>query len=400
VSAGRKGIRLAPAAALARVATLASGCAVVSGFGLIARWRWSATSRRPSSSAPRDRPIPANGVLRPRRRRRLRPAAGRPAGEGRRRVPSDAHVGLPGGHVHGQPHLHRRAAAAVAGSRGQPLGGVHLADPELHGWQRPADRLPEDRPLAAPGRPTAAPSGGPVQTKILVGSRLVTPTAPDTRPVTCGSALTTGNTPDMTICHDGSGGFASARATSACWPRPRDDGPGRARVAGLPPPVRRHDDPAGGLQPRRELHPAQRPLRGDARLVPAADRRQHTGAGGDRRPRRSATGTYDVTLTARLGNGQARSATAKLTVRQAPAGGGGRPAARGGDGRPAQADDDPPSPPLGEGRPAEGRRGADRGHRGGDRSVVLRIARLRKGPYRVVIHADGRTSVRRAVLAR
>ena len=35
MGAGRKGIRLVAAAALAGVATLASGCAVVSGFGLI-----------------------------------------------------------------------------------------------------------------------------------------------------------------------------------------------------------------------------------------------------------------------------------------------------------------------------------------------------------------------------
>jgi hypothetical protein len=138
-------------------------------------------------------------------------------------------------------------------------------------------------------------------------------------------------------------------------------------------------------------------------------------------------GTYDVTLTARLGNGQARSATAKLTVRQAPAGPGG---AAGGAGTGTAArlrlttilphrlsakvarrkgvavligatEEVTARVQLFQGRakkPKASKRVLLRVP--GPTKVVLRSARLRKGPYRVVIRADGRTFVRRAVLAR
>ncbi len=128
-------------------------------------------------------------------------------------------------------------------------------------------------------------------------------------------------------------------------------------------------------------------------------------------------GKYEVTLTARLANGQVRSGTGTLTVLPGPAGG---PAARlrvttilprrlsakiarrrgivvligatkGGFARVQLF--------QGKGkRPKAAKR--VRLKVPGPTRVVLKSAKLRKGPYRIVIRADARTFVRRAVLAK
>jgi hypothetical protein len=100
-------------------------------------------------------------VLRPRRRRWLRPAAGRSC---RRRTTSC---------------YRRRSRRSPRRSRSRPApptrpncsgcrrlpraatGGVHLADPELHGWQRPADRSPRGSSSRCAGAPDGSPFRGP-----------------------------------------------------------------------------------------------------------------------------------------------------------------------------------------------------------------------------------------------
>jgi hypothetical protein len=274
-----------------------------------------------------------------------------------------------------------------------------------------------------------SPFQGPVQAEIRNGSRLVTPTAPEARPVTCGSSLTTVNNQDTTICADGSAGFgigtrdlgvlAAAAETTV-----------QGGLASLSFPIRF----AGPASPQADFAlSASSTLPGalfavtpDAYLPPAdgsAQARVAVGVPAGARP-----GTYDVKLTARLGNGQARSATAKLTVRAAPA------AAGGGTGGGATAATAARLRlttilPFRLSAKAARRRGVAvligatravtarvqlfqgrtrrpkaakrvRLRAPGPTKVVLRSAALGKGKYRVVILADGRTFVRRAALTR
>ena len=139
-------------------------------------------------------------------------------------------------------------------------------------------------------------------------------------------------------------------------------------------------------------------------------------------PAGARAGTYDVTLIARLANGQTRTRTG-----QADGDGRWRRRRWWGD-RAAQADHGAAAEALRRGRPDQGHRGpgrrlearvrpraalpgvrqeADKKPKASKRvrlrvpgpvRVVLRSKKLKAGPYRVVIAADGRTFVRRAVL--
>ena len=272
------------------------------------------------------------------------------------------------------------------------------------------------------------PFTGSAGASILVGSRLVTPTASDTRPVTCGSSVQTVNTPDTTICGDGSGSFGigtrdlgvlAATAQTAA----------QGGLASFSFPVRY----AGAASPQANFSlSATSTLPGalfavtpDAYLPPTNGQTQAKVAVGV--PAGAKPGTYDVKLTARLGNGQTRSATAKLTVRLAPpatgAGGAGGGATAGAAGRlrlttilphrlSAKAarrrgiavligatQDVTARVQLFQGRarkPKATKRVRLRVP--GPTRVVLKSARLLRGRYRIVILADGRTFVRRAAL--
>ena len=142
-------------------------------------------------------------------------------------------------------------------------------------------------------------------------------------------------------------------------------------------------------------------------------------------PAGARAGTYDVTLTARLANSQSRTGVGRLTVR-----GGGTPAAgAGGKSGPAARFRLTTVLPKGlsvriarrrgiavligatragtaQVRLFQGRGARPKATRGvrlrvpGPARVVLKSRKLVKGPYRIVITADGRNFVRRAALTR
>jgi hypothetical protein len=281
--------------------------------------------------------------------------------------------------------------------------------------------------LSLPRGADGSPFKGTVSVEILVGSRLVTPSAPDNRPVTCGGSLSGGSEDSTTICHDGSGGFglgtrdlgvlAAAAETTV-----------QGGLASLAFPLRY----AGTASPQANFSlVASSTLPGalfavtpDTYLPPtdgSAQARVAVGVPAGARP-----GTYDVTLTARLGNGQARSATAKLTVRQAPAGGGAAGGAATGtaarlrlttilphrlSARVARRKGILVLIGATRGGPArvllfQGRSKAPKASKRvrlrvpGPVKVVLKSAALRKGRYRIVIRVGGLSFVRRAALVK
>ena len=147
-------------------------------------------------------------------------------------------------------------------------------------------------------------------------------------------------------------------------------------------------------------------------------------------PADARAGSYDVTLTARLVNGQTRRGTGRLTVLAGTGGtAGGAGGAGGGAGGPAarlrltvvlprglsltQARSRGVVVLLGASKAGFARvqlfQGKAKKAKASKRvrlrvpgpvRVVLKSARLRKGPYRIVITADGRTFVRRATLTK
>lgn len=283
----------------------------------------------------------------------------------------------------------------------------------LLGLERPAD---------------GGPYRGGVSSAMFVGSRLVTPTASPSRPVTCGSSLTTVNNADTTICGDGSGGFGTGTRDLGILAAPAQavvQG-GLAtfafplRYAGVSSPQANFSLSAGSTLPG-----GLYAVTPDAYQPPnegSAEARVAVGVPAGARP-----GSYDVTLTARLG-GQVRTATATLTVREAPAGagaGGAGPAAGPAAARlrvttilprrlsAAAARRRGIVVLIGSSRAGPARvrlfQGPARRPRAakavrlkapGPVRVVLRSAALTRGRYRVVVRAEGRDFVARSALAR
>lgn len=275
------------------------------------------------------------------------------------------------------------------------------------------------------------PFAGSLASVIVVGARVASQAGPETRPVVCGPSLTalydelpppSSGDDVWVICSDSSYGAGFATRDLGVVNGALASGPA-GRVETLPFLVRY----AGTATPAADFRlSASTDLPGatvavtPATLVPATDSAAvasvAVGIPAGARP-----GRYGVTLTARLANGQARSGSGTLTVLAGPAAGdGGGPSARlrlttvlprrlsariarrrgiavliGAD-RVGVA-----RVQLFQGRarkPKASKRVRLRVP--GPTKVVLRSAKLRRGPYRIVIRTDGRTFVRRGALAK
>ncbi len=277
-----------------------------------------------------------------------------------------------------------------------------------------------------------SPFASRVNTQLRVGGREVTPTAPGTRPVACGPSLTAvfdddpaATTQARVICVDSDLGFtallqdlgilaAGARASSQ---------PGTLAI--LPYTLRYSGIAFPGID---FTLTATSALAGatlavtPGSLAPASDSdAQALVAVGI--PAGARAGTYDVALTARLANGQARTGIGRLTVIGGAAGGG-----VGGSGPAARLRLTTVLPKRLSARVARSRGiavliGASKPGRArvqlfqglgkkpkvskdvrlrvpGPVRVILKSAQLKAGAYRIVIAADGRRFVRRATLAR
>ena len=278
-----------------------------------------------------------------------------------------------------------------------------------------------------------SPFASPVTTSLTVGGRAVTPAAPGTRPVVCGPSLTTPFDEDPSPTSEL--GVICVDSQEVSTTRLRDLGilAGGARASGRPgtlavlPYTLRY---AGNAVPGADFSlTATSALAGAAlavtpgNLVPAADSdAQALVAVGI--PAGARAGTYAVTLTARLANGQTRTGVGRLTV----LGEGGGTAGGGGGGTDVRLKLTTLLPRklsavaarrkgivviLGATKPALARvqlfQGAAAKPKASKRvrlkvpgptRVVLRSARLRNGVYRIVITADGRSFVRRALLTK
>ncbi len=277
-----------------------------------------------------------------------------------------------------------------------------------------------------------SPFAGGLAGDVVIGARQVTDAFPAARPVVCGASLTTLFDEDpaeptvaAVICKDDAYDFSvptrdlgilASGPTAGARPGTLAVLPFTLRYAGL----------AGGPGAIYSLT-ATSALSGGALAVtpgtiaPGTDSTsQALVAVGI--PAAARAGTYDVTLTARLANGQARRGVGRLTV----LGGGGE---AGGGGttarrlrltvvlprrlRAAAARRKGIAVILGATEPAVARARLFQGRVTrplasarvrlrvpGPTRVVLRSARLRRGAYRVVVAAEGRRLVRRALLTR
>jgi hypothetical protein len=412
---------------VAGVATLASGCAVVSGFGLIGQVGVIGDVEAPftiCASGSTNCPNGLSGLV-----------AGTGSGQLLVGLRAKADVAFPATLTSVSPAVTftasptytaelQRLSPAPAGSHWAGYISPTLNYTAGSGPQTVSPRIVLSLRRGADG----SPFKGPVQVEILVGSRLVTPSAPDTRPVTCGGSLSGGNEDSTTICHDGSGGFGtSTRDFGVLAAAARTAVQGELATFTFP---LRYAGPASpqadfALTASSTLPGALFAVTPDTYLPPAdgsSEARVAVGLPDGARP-----GAYKVTLTARLGNGQTRSATGDLTVRAAP-----RAAAAGGAAGGAgpvtrlkltvilprhlsarlarrrgiviligATKAGPARVQLFQGRvkkPKASKRVRLRVP--GPIKVVLRSAKLRKGRYRVVILAEGRRFVRRATLIR
>ena len=430
MGAGRKGIRLVAAAALAGVASLASGCAVVSGFGLIGQVNVIGDVEGTVNVCASGSTSCGNGL------------SGLTAIDGsgqllvglRTRDDVELPASLP---RVGSPPLTfaasptytaelQRLSPAAAGTRWAGYISPTLTYSTTSGPQSISFKVVEALRRGADG----SPFKGPIFTDVVVGARLVTPTAPEGRPVTCGSALTTVNQQDTTICIDSSGaGFGDGtRDLGILAAAARTAVPGE--LASLTFPLRYAGQASSqadfALTASSTLPGSLFAVTPDTYLPPddgSAQARVAVGVPAGARP-----GSYNVTLTARLGNGQTRSATASLTVRPAPPGAAAGPAGGAATGTAARLRLTTILPHRLSAKVARRRGivvliGATEGvsarvrlfqgrarkpkaskqvrlRAPGPTRVVLKSAKLRKGPYRVVISAAGRRFVRRAVLSR
>ena len=280
--------------------------------------------------------------------------------------------------------------------------------------------------------PDGGPYTGPFETSYVVGGRTVTATAPPERPVSCGPSLRTlydddpsPTTDAWNICEDSGGSSASTTlrdlgilsGASATAPQ--------GGLATMPFTVRYVGTPTSQATFRLS---ASSTLPGSlfavtpATIVPLPGVSTTVARVGIGVPAGARPGSYDVTLTAVL-NGQIRTSVGTLRVVAAPSG-----VAAGPGGAAARLRLTTVLPRRLSA--AAARRsgivvliGADqagvarvqlfqgRGKRPkavkrvrlkapGPTKVVLRSALLKKGPYRVVIVADGRRFVRRGVLTK
>jgi hypothetical protein len=291
--------------------------------------------------------------------------------------------------------------------------------------------FPVTLPYALGQGADGAPFPGHLETEIIVGGRGVTPASPGSRPVVCGTSLKTvfDEDPSPTndvyaICEDRSiftgtpvndlGILAGASAAGS---------PGGLAIMGFTVRFAGPASPAGFSLTATTTLPGATLAVTPGDLIPGDDSTNQTlvaiGV-----PAGARAGTYDVTLTARLANGQTRTRTGKLTVLPAPAGPGGGTtgagarlrlttvlprglsvvaarrsgiavligATKGGTARVQ----------LFQGTGRKNRKPkASRGVRlrvPGPTRVVLKSTKLKKGAYRVVITAGGRTFVTRATL--
>ena len=277
--------------------------------------------------------------------------------------------------------------------------------------------------------PAGGPFTGPLAQDLRLGARNSNASFPATRPVACGTSLTTLNDEDpsmqnaLTICVDSAAavstatrdlGVLGAGATASGAGGTLATVPFTLRYAGTATPTANFNLTATTTLPNASL--AVTP----DTAVPASDSdTQALVAVGI--PAGARAGTYDVTLIARLANGQTRTGTGRLTVTAGGAAAGGGATARlklttvlprrlsaaiartkgiavlVGASKPGFA-----RVQLFQGSGVAGKKPkASKRVRlrvPGPVRVVLRSKKLKAGPYRVVIAADGRTFVRRAVL--
>jgi hypothetical protein len=272
-----------------------------------------------------------------------------------------------------------------------------------------------------------SPFPSPLQTDLHIGARTVSAAAPGSRPVVCGPSLTTlfDEDPSVTvdtyvICSDNQVEYSAVTRDLGVLNGARGSGP-PGGLAAIPFSVR-YDGTAVSTADFRLTATAALPgatvVITPDRLVPASNSTSlafaAVGIPAGTRP-----GAYEVTLTARLANGQTRTGTGTLTVLPGAAVAGG-PAARlrlttilprrlsaaiarrkgivlligatkGG---------------LARVQLFQGRGKAPKATKRvrlkvpGPTKVVLKSAKLKAGRYRIVIRADGRTFVRRALLTR
>jgi hypothetical protein len=278
-----------------------------------------------------------------------------------------------------------------------------------------------------------SPFAGGLAADLLIGARQVTDAFPAARPVACGASLTALFDEDpaeptvaAVICKDDAIDFSVPTRDLGILPGAAAAGARPGTLAVLPFSLR-YAGLAGGPGAIYNLT-ATSALSGGALAVtpgavaPGTDSTSQAlvavGIPPGARP-----GTYDVTLTARHPNGQTRRGVGRLTV----LGGGGGEAGGGATAarrlrltavlprrlRAAAARRKGIAVILGATEPAVARVRLFRGSATapvasarvrlrvpGPTRVVLRSARLRRGAYRVVITAEGRRLVRRAVLTR
>ncbi len=279
--------------------------------------------------------------------------------------------------------------------------------------------------------PDGSPYSGPFETTSVVGGRAVTPTAPASRPVSCGPSLRalydddpSPTTDAWNICED-----ANAYSKSQVRDLGILSGAGASAVQGglasMPFTVRYTGPPTSQITFRLS---ASSDLPGalfavtPPTIVPLPGVTTTTARVGVGVPSTARPGSYDVTLTAVV-NGQIRTSVGTLRVLAAPPGAGG---AGGGPGARLRLTTilprrlsaaiarrrgivvligankaGPARVQLFQGR-AKKPKAAKRVRLKvpGPTRVVLRSRKLVKGPYRIVIGADGRRFVRRAVLTR
>jgi hypothetical protein len=275
--------------------------------------------------------------------------------------------------------------------------------------------------------------GGPFGNELLwedrIGARAVHAAAPGSRPVVCGPSLTTIHDEDPSmavdiyvICTDDGGRLSggSVRDLGVLNGASGSGPPGGVEV--VPFAVRYAGTGTSAADFRLTAAttlPGATVAVTPATLVPASNS-THLAQVAVGIPPGARPGRYDVTLTARLANGQTRAGTGTLTVLPGAAVAGGGPAAR------LRLTTILPrrlsariarkrgiavligatKAGLARVQLFQGRGRAPKATKRvrprvpGPIRVVLRSAKLRKGPYGIVIRADNRTFVRRAVLTR
>jgi hypothetical protein len=278
--------------------------------------------------------------------------------------------------------------------------------------------------------PDGAPYTGPFETTYVVGGRTVTATAPPERPVSCGPSLRTlydddpsPTTDAWNICEDSGGSSSSSTLRDLGILSGASATAAQGGLATMPFTVRYVGAPTSQATFRLS---ASSTLPGalfavtPATIVPLPGVTTTVAQVGIGVPAGARPGGYDVTLTAVV-NGQVRTSEGTLRVVAAPSG-----AAAGTGGAAARLRLTTVLPrrlsvaaarlngivvligadqagvarvQLFQGRAKRPKAGKSvRLKVPGPVRVVLKSAKLRKGPYRIVIRADARTFVRRGVL--